>query len=83
MLTLRERIGLYTTDGRKGYAIADGIFTDIIVSLRRDPRFRGVPIFDLELLLADARGDAEHRLIGELKDRVHVELVNAALAALE
>jgi hypothetical protein len=55
MLTVRKQVGLFVRDGRKAYEIADAVFADIIARLHRDPRFRGVKVSDLELLLADAR----------------------------
>ena len=72
MLTVRDRIVTYASDGRKAYEIVDAVFADIINSLRHDPHFRGVSAFDLELLLADARAIAERRLVRELRDRIHV-----------
>ena len=73
MLTIRDQIAMYASDGREGYAIADAVFANIIVRLRRDKRFRGMSTFELELLLADARGDAERQLYNKLRGRVHVE----------
>jgi hypothetical protein len=73
MLTLRDRLAIYASDGRRAYRIVDTAFANIIACLRRDPRFRGVSASDLELLLADARASAETQLVRELRDRVHVE----------
>jgi hypothetical protein len=73
IMSRSDRLATYASDGRRGYKIADTLFASIIVALRRDPRFRAVPIFDLELLLADTRADAEKHLVRELRDRIHIE----------
>jgi hypothetical protein len=72
-MTLCDRLATYASDGRRAYKIVDTLFAGIIVALRRDPRFRAVPIFDLELLLADTRADIEKHLVRELRDRIHIE----------
>jgi hypothetical protein len=58
IMPLRDRFATYASDGRKAYEIIDSLFA-VIVALRRDPRFRNLPVFDLELLLADTRVNAE------------------------
>jgi hypothetical protein len=63
----------YASDGRRAYGIVGTVFARIIRTLRRDPRFSTVPIFDLELLLADVRVEAERQLVRELRDRIHVD----------
>ena len=73
IITLRDKLATYASDGRRAYKIVDSLFAGIIVALRRDPRFSNLPVFDLELLLADTRVNAERSLIGELKDRVHLD----------
>jgi hypothetical protein len=72
-MTLCDRLATYVSDGHRAYKIVDTLFSGIVVALRRDPRFRTVPIFELELLLADARADAEYHLVRELRDRVHLD----------
>jgi hypothetical protein len=73
IITLRDRLANYASDGRKAYKIVDSLFAGIIVALRRDPRFSNLREFDLELLLADTRVNAERHLLGELKGRVHLD----------
>ena len=73
ILPLRDRLATYVSDGRNAYKITDSLFAGIIVALRRDPRLRSVPVFDLELLLADTRVNAERLLVRELKDRIHLD----------
>jgi hypothetical protein len=72
-MSLRDRCATYAGDGRTAYKIVNSLFASIIVALRRDPRFRNVQAFDLELLLADTRVSAERLLIRELKVRVHLD----------
>ena len=72
-MTLRDRLATYASDGRRAYKIVDALVDGIIAVLRRDPRFRAVPLCDLQLLLADARANAAKQLICELRDRVHLD----------
>ena len=72
MLTLRDRLATFATDGRGAYKIADALVDGIIAALRRDPRFSAHSTFEIELVLADARTDVARRLVRELRDRVHV-----------
>jgi hypothetical protein len=59
------------SDGRRAYPIVRALFANVIIVLRRDPRIHAVASRDdLELLLADARRDAEILLVRELRDRV-------------
>jgi hypothetical protein len=69
---LRDRLANYASDGRRAYPIIDALFLAITRALRRDPRV-AVPISDLELLLADARRDAESKLVRELRGRIHID----------
>ena len=73
IITHRDRLANYASDGHEAYKIVDSLFAGIIVALRRDPRFSNLRVFDLELLLADARVNAERHLVGELKDRIHLD----------
>jgi hypothetical protein len=73
MLNLRDRLTTYASDGRTAYKSVGALFDNIISRLRRDPRFRAVSVFDLELLLADARVNAERQVMHELKDRIHLD----------
>jgi hypothetical protein len=73
IMTLRDRLADYASDGRSAYQIVEALIDGIIAALRRDPRFRSMPVFDLELLLADTRVNAERQLIEELKDRIHLD----------
>ena len=63
----------YAANGRRAYGLVDEIFTDIVVALRKDSRFNDVLRSDFELLLADARRNAEILLVRELRDRVHLD----------
>jgi hypothetical protein len=69
----RARLIDYASDGRRAYPIAEEIFAGIITALRRDLRFRAVAFDALELLLADARREAEIKLVRELRDRIHID----------
>jgi hypothetical protein len=73
IMALRDKLTIYASDGHKAYKIIDSLFAGIIVALRRDPRFRNLPVFELELLLADTRVSAERLLVRELKDRIHLD----------
>jgi hypothetical protein len=77
--SLRDRCATYTSGGCTVYTIIDSLFARIIVALHRDPRFRNMPVFELELLLADTRVSAERLLIRELKDRIHLDNVREDL----
>ena len=48
----------------------------MVVALRRDRRFAGIPLREFELLFADVRTEAERRLFNELHDRVHLDDVD-------
>jgi hypothetical protein len=58
------------SSGRNAFRIVETVFTDIIARLRRDPRFKSVSQFELELLLADTSSKAENLLFAELRDRI-------------
>ena len=58
---------------RDAFAIAETMFTKIIAILRRDSRFAGASLFELELMLADVRSETEGLLFNEMRDRVHVD----------
>jgi hypothetical protein len=60
-------------DGRRAFKIVGTVFDDIIVRLRRDPRFSSVSTFEFELLLANERAKAEHTLFGAMRGRVHTD----------
>jgi hypothetical protein len=49
------------------------LFAKIIAALRRDPRFATITLFELELLLADERNEAEKFLFNALRDRVQLD----------
>ena len=63
----------YASDGRRAYPIARALFDKIIVQLRRDRRFSGVPSSDFDLLLANPLTDFERLLFRELCGHVRVE----------
>jgi hypothetical protein len=60
-------------------SIADGessMSFDLLLKSSSEPLalpFNNLRVFDLELLLADARVNAERHLVGELKDRIHLD----------
>jgi hypothetical protein len=72
-MLIRNELASYAGNGRRAYGLVDVIFTDVVIALRKDPRFGAVLRFDLELLLADARRNAEIFLVRELRDRVHLD----------
>jgi hypothetical protein len=61
------------SSGRNAFRIAETVFTRIIVVLRRDPRFAGLSLFELELLLADEYREAEKTLFMQMRDRIHLD----------
>jgi hypothetical protein len=61
------------SSGRDAFAIVETTFAKIIAVLRRDPRFTNIPVFELELLLADSRGETETTLFAALRDRIHLD----------
>jgi hypothetical protein len=61
------------SSGRNAFEIVETTFTKIIAALRRDPRFTNIPVFELELLLADSRGETERTLFAEMRDRIHLD----------
>jgi hypothetical protein len=72
-MTLRHQLGPFAASGRKAYRIAGGLFDAIIITLRRDQRFADIKAYELDLLLADVRSDAEQRLFDEMVGRVHLD----------
>jgi hypothetical protein len=72
MLT-RNGLASYAANGRRAYGLVDTIFADTVVALRKDSRFNDVLRSDFELLLADARRNAELLLMHEQRDRVHLD----------
>jgi hypothetical protein len=72
-MTLRHQLEPFAASGRKAYRIAGGLFDAIIITLRRDQRFADIKAYELDLLLADVRSDAEQRLFDEMVGRVHLD----------
>jgi hypothetical protein len=63
------------------------VFDRIAHHLRRNPRFRGMSITEIDLLLADARREFEHdvdelgwRLVRSFKDEIGFSVVDGAAA---
>jgi hypothetical protein len=61
------------------------LFDEIAYRLHRNPRFRNMPITEIDLLLADARREFEHdlsafewRLVQAFKDAIGFEDADAA-----
>jgi hypothetical protein len=75
-MTLRHELEPFASDGREASHIVEELFDAIVVALRRDPRFTGIPLREFELLFADVHTDAERRLFNELRDRVHLDHVD-------
>jgi hypothetical protein len=73
MMSLREYLQDLASDGRRAFGIVDELFSGVITTLRRDPRFRNITRSDLELLFADRRASTERRLLEELRGRVHID----------
>jgi hypothetical protein len=69
----RHELTSNAANGRCAYGLVETIIADILIGLRKDPRFKIVPRFDLELLLADARRNAEILLVRELRNRIHID----------
>jgi hypothetical protein len=42
----------------------DGLIDDVVVALRRDPRFGAIPAHELQLLLGNVRAEAARTLAG-------------------
>ena len=61
------------SSGRAASQIIDNMFENVIAVLRRDPRFAGISLFELELLFADARCEVEKILFNEMRDRIHLD----------
>lgn len=77
-MTLRDKLEAYASSGREASHFAEELFDAIVVALRRDRRFAGIPLREFELLLADAHADIERRLFDALRDRVHLDDVDGA-----
>jgi hypothetical protein len=70
---LRDLLQARASNGLKAFDIVEATFTAIITALLRDPRFTGsITRFELELLLANARGAMERTLFDEMVHRIHV-----------
>jgi hypothetical protein len=75
-MTLRDELEAFASSGREAAHIVEELFDAIVVALRRDRRFAGIPLREFELLLADVYAEAERRLFNELRDRVHLDHVD-------
>ena len=75
-MTLRAELEPFANSGHEAFRIVENLFAGIVAALRRDQRFAQIQHFELELLFADARAEAERRLFNELKNRVHVDAVD-------
>jgi len=71
-MSRRDELEPFASGGREASHIVERLFDAIVVALRRDRHFAGIPLRDFELLLAD-HTDAERRLFNELRDRVHLD----------
>ena len=59
--------------GRKAFQYVEALFTKVAAALRRDPRFATITLFELELLLANERCEAEKILVDEMRDRIRLD----------
>lgn len=75
-MTLRDELQPFASSGRGASRIVEELFDAIVVALRRDRRFAGIPLREFDLLFADVHADAERRLFGELVGRVHLDDVD-------
>jgi hypothetical protein len=75
-MSLRYELEPYAYSGREAFRIVENLFDGIVAALRRDQRFAQIQHFELELLFADARAEAERRLFNELKNRVHHDAID-------
>jgi hypothetical protein len=73
MISLRDHILSLASDGKRAFPIIGAVTSAYIRALRKDPRFSSVPFDDFDLLLADERAEAEHKLVHELRGRIRVE----------
>ena len=76
MSTSREIIDLLearASSGRAAFEIVQTVFVKIFAALRRDPRFAGISLLELELLIADPSRELEDTLFAALRDRVHLD----------
>jgi hypothetical protein len=74
-MTLRGELEAFASSGREAFQIIERLFNDIFAALRRDRRFADIRQQEFDLLLADARADAEQRLFDELCGRVRLDEV--------
>ena len=72
-MTLRRKLEPFAASGRKAYCITGSLFDAIVTTLRCDQRFPGIKAYELDLLLADVRNEAEQCFFNELRDRVHLD----------
>jgi len=71
-----------TLDAEHARAEVDAILANVVASLRRDPRFPKLSIFEWDLLFGDVRRDAEHSLTELIDGQVDLdEVVNAIVYA--
>jgi hypothetical protein len=76
VVTLRFELEPFASTGREAPRLVEEWFDLIVVSLRRDRRFAGIPLHDFELLLADAHTHIEQCLFDRLKGRVSLDDVD-------
>ena len=74
-MSLRDTLTNYASDGRRAYKIVDTMFAGIVRALRRDPRLHALSVFEIELLPRDEYVEAERKLVAEMRDRIHVDVL--------
>jgi hypothetical protein len=72
-MTLRHELEPFASTGREASHIVEELLDAIVVALRRDRRFAGIPLREFDLLFADVHTDAERRLFNALVGRVHLD----------
>ena len=72
-MSLRHGLEPFANSGREAAHLIEEILDSVVVALRHDRRFTGIPLSEFELLFADIHRDAERRLFNKLRDRVHLD----------
>jgi len=70
---LTDLLEVRAHNGRDAYHYVETLFARIVSVLRRDPRFAGISLFELELMFADARREAENILFHAMCGRLHLD----------
>jgi hypothetical protein len=74
--TLRDELEPFTGSRHEAAHLVEELLDAVVVALRCDCRFAGIPLRDFELLLADVHVNAERRLFNRLDGTVHLDDVD-------